>query len=45
MAKGNYRKAYTDGKISRIEWIGYIHDCNATIDALRWVLGKNDRYD
>lgn len=43
--KDNYRKAYAEGKISRVDWIGYIHDCTATIDALKWVLGENDRYD
>ena len=43
--KENYRKAYVNGNISRIEWIGYIHDCNATIKALKWVLDESDSLD
>lgn len=43
--KENYRKAYVNGNISRIEWIGYIHDCNAIIKALKWVLDESDSLD
>ena len=41
----NYRQAYKDGKIDRDTLKHYITDCTSTIDALRWVLGENDRYD
>lgn len=41
----NYRKEFKEGKITRDNLSDNILDCNATIDALRWVLGENDRYD
>jgi|GEM_PF-5161643 len=41
----NYRKAFKEGKITKDILKSNILDCNATVDALRWVLGENDRYD
>lgn len=41
----NHSKAYKDGIITKECLKIYIIDCKATIDALRWVLGENDRYD
>lgn len=41
----NYRNAYKNNKIPEDVLENQIIDCSATIDALRWVLGENDRYD
>lgn len=41
----NYRAAYIEKKIDRDALNLYLIDCGSTIDALRWVLGENDRYD
>ena len=41
----NYRDAYKNKKISYEVLSNQLIDCNATLDALRWVLGENDRYD
>lgn len=41
----NYRKAYNKSKIPKEVFTSQSIDCSATIDALRWVLGENDRYD
>lgn len=41
----NYKNAYKNGKITKEILKTQITDCSATIDALRWVLGENDRYD
>ena len=41
----NYRKAFKNGKINKKVLKAQIADCIATIDALRWVLGENERYD
>ncbi|WP_143314752.1 hypothetical protein [Clostridium sp. HBUAS56017] len=41
----NYRNAYKEGKIPKDVLETQLIDCSATIGALRWVLGKNERYD
>jgi hypothetical protein len=41
----NYRNAHKNGQIPMEVLSKQIVDCYATIDALRWVLGENDRYD
>ena len=41
----NYRKAYKNGEIHKDILKQQLADCTATLDALKWVLGKNDRYD
>lgn len=40
-----YREEYKKGKIPKDILKHQFVDCSATIDALRWVLGENDRYD
>lgn len=41
----NYKNDFKNGNISK-ESFGYMMaDCQGTLDALLWVLGKNDRYD
>lgn len=41
----NYRNAYKKGKIPRDVLDNKFTDCTATIQALKWVLGENDRFD
>lgn len=41
----NYHKAFRSGKIQKDVLEHQVIDCLATIDALRWVLGENDRFD
>lgn len=41
----NYKDAYKKGKIDKEILESQIIDCIATIDALKWVLGENNRYD
>lgn len=41
----NYRNAYKQGEITRESLNIHLYDCEATIAALTWVLGENDRYD
>lgn len=41
----NYKKAYEDKKIPKDVLTNQLIDLRATIDALKWVLGENDRYD
>lgn len=41
----NYRNAYKNKKIPKDVLEYQLTDCLATIDALKWVLGENDRYD
>lgn len=41
----NYRNAYKQGVITKETLRSAIVDCTATIQALLWVLGENDRYD
>lgn len=41
----NYRDAYKEGKIPKDVLKTQLIDCSATIDALRWVLSKNEKYD
>lgn len=41
----NYTKAYRDNKIPKEVLNSQLIDLRATIDALKWVLGENDRYD
>lgn len=41
----NYRQEFKNGKIDKEILKTQIADCTATIDALKWVLGENDRYD
>lgn len=40
-----YKKAYELKKIPKDVFINQIETMNATINALKWVLGENDRYD
>lgn len=40
-----YRKAFKESRIDRKTLRTQIDNCNTTIDALRWVLEKNNRYD
>lgn len=41
----NYQNAFKQGKIP-METLRSMHtECRATIGALKWVLGKNDRFD
>ena len=44
-AIANYRNAYKDKKISKNILKIHISACYATLSALSWVLGENDRYD
>lgn len=41
----NYRNAFMNKEIPVDVFQTQIVDCQATIAALRWVLGENDRYD
>lgn len=41
----NHRNAFNEGKITRDSFKSALIDNEATIAALRWVLGENDRYD
>jgi len=41
----NYCNAYKEGKIPKDSFQTQVTDCYATIAALSWVLGENDRYD
>lgn len=41
----NYRGEFKSGNIPKDVLRDKIIDCSATIDALRWVLGQNDRFD
>lgn len=41
----NYRNAYKKSKIPKDVLHDQLIDCVATIDALKWVLGENNRYD
>jgi len=43
--KENYRREYEANKITKSLAIRTTIDCTATISALKWVLGENDRYD
>ncbi|EGO63551.1 hypothetical protein [Acetonema longum] len=44
-AAQNCRRSYQNKKISQEVLKDMLIDCQATEDALRWVLGENDRYD
>lgn len=41
----NYKNSYKKGEIPKDVLKKALLDCSATIDALKWVLGENDRYD
>jgi hypothetical protein len=41
----NYRNAYESNRIPKDVFQSQLVDGQATISALRWVLGENDRYD
>jgi hypothetical protein len=41
----NHKIAYQCGIITKDDLKIIKVDCESTIDALRWVLGENDRYD
>jgi len=41
----NYREAYKQSKIPFDVLEQKVNECHATIGALKWVLGENDRYD
>ncbi|PGT90002.1 hypothetical protein [Bacillus thuringiensis] len=41
----NYRKAVKDGEFPKEGLRSVLVEKEATISALRWVLGENDRYD
>lgn len=41
----NYRTAYKQGKIPVDVLKSKLIDCESTIHALEWVLGRNERYD
>lgn len=41
----NYRDAFLNKEIPEDVFKTQITDCYATIAALSWVLGENDRYD
>jgi hypothetical protein len=40
-----YRDQFKNGVINKTMLTYYLTDCQATLDALRWVLDENDRYD
>lgn len=41
----NYKNVFKNGDIPEENFRYMIADCQGTLDALMWVLGKNDRYD
>lgn len=41
----NLKRDYNNGKIKFENYKYLKHDCIATIEALEWVLGNNDRWD
>lgn len=41
----NYRNAYKNKEIPKDVFRYQVIDCQATVSALKWVLGENDRYD
>lgn len=44
-AMAKYRDQFKNGVINKTMLTYYLTDCQATLDALRWVLDENDRYD
>lgn len=41
----NFRKAVKDGKFPKEDLPNVIHENEARVSTLLWVLGKNDRFD